>query len=30
MPTVVARHKVGDFETWLKGHADRVKLEYGI
>ena len=26
MPTVVARHKVGDFETWLKGHADRVKL----
>jgi hypothetical protein len=26
MPTVVARHKVGDFETWLKGHEDRVRL----
>ncbi len=26
MPTVVVRHKVGDFETWLKGHEDRVKL----
>jgi hypothetical protein len=26
MTTVVVRHKVGDFETWLKGHEDRVKL----
>ena len=26
MPTVVVRHKVGDFETWLKGHDDRVKI----
>jgi hypothetical protein len=26
MPTVVVRHKVGDFKTWLKGHADRVRL----
>jgi hypothetical protein len=26
MPTVVVRHKVGDFETWLKGHEDRVEL----
>jgi hypothetical protein len=26
MPTVVARHKVGNFETWLKGHQDRVRL----
>ena len=26
MPTVVVRHKVGDFETWLKGHDDRVNL----
>jgi hypothetical protein len=26
MPTVVVRHKVGDFETWLKGHEDRVKI----
>jgi hypothetical protein len=26
MPTVIVRHKVGDFETWLKGHQDRVKL----
>jgi len=24
--TVVARHKVGNIETWLKGHQDRVKL----
>ncbi|MBJ7880742.1 hypothetical protein [Gelidibacter salicanalis] len=21
--TVVGRHKVGDFDTWLKGHQDR-------
>ncbi len=26
MPTVVARHKVGNFDTWLKGHQDRVEL----
>lgn len=26
MPTVVVRHKVGDVETWLKGHQDRVQL----
>ena len=26
MPTVVARHKVGDFKTWLKGHDERTKL----
>ena len=26
MPTVIVRHKVGDFETWLKGHDDRVKI----
>ena len=26
MPTVVIRHKVGDFKTWLKGHQDRVDL----
>ena len=26
MPTVVVRHKVGDFDIWLKGHEDRVKI----
>ena len=26
MPTVVVRHKVGDFQTWLKGHEDRVRI----
>ena len=26
MPTVVARHKVGDIDTWLKGHTERVAL----
>ena len=26
MPTVVVRHKVGDFDTWIKGHEDRVNL----
>ena len=26
MPTVIVRHKVGDFETWVKGHEDRVTL----
>ena len=25
MPTVVGRHKVGDFDTWLKGHQERVE-----
>jgi hypothetical protein len=24
MATVVIRHKVGNFDTWLKGHQDRV------
>jgi hypothetical protein len=26
MPTVIVRHKVGDFDTWIKGHEDRVKI----
>jgi hypothetical protein len=26
MPTVVVRHKVGDFKTWLAGHDDRVRI----
>jgi hypothetical protein len=26
MPTIVIRHKVGDFATWLNGHQDRVEL----
>jgi hypothetical protein len=26
MSTIVARHKVKDFATWLKGHQDRVNL----
>lgn len=26
MPTVVVRHKVRDFATWLQGHEDRVKI----
>jgi len=26
MATVVIRHKVGDFDTWLKGHQDRVEV----
>ncbi len=26
MPTVVIRHKVGDLNTWLNGHQDRVDL----
>ena len=26
MPTVVVRHKVGDFDTWLKGHEDRANI----
>jgi len=24
MATIVIRHKVGNFDTWLKGHQDRV------
>jgi hypothetical protein len=26
MPTIVIRHKVGNIDTWLKGHQDRVEL----
>ena len=26
MPTIVVRHKVGNIDTWLKGHEDRVAL----
>lgn len=26
MPTIIVRHKVGNFNTWLKGHQDRVDL----
>ncbi len=26
MTTIVARHKVGNFNTWLKGHQERVQL----
>ena len=26
MPTVIVRHKVGDFDTWLKGHEGSVKM----
>lgn len=26
MPTIVVRHRVGNFDTWLKGHQDRVDL----
>ena len=26
MATVVVRHKVGDFNAWLKGHQERVSL----
>ena len=26
MPTLIARHKVGDFKTWLKGHDERVRI----
>ncbi|MDR9365390.1 MAG: hypothetical protein RI575_08635 [Balneolaceae bacterium] len=26
MATYIFRHKVGDINTWLKGHEDRVKL----
>ena len=24
--TIVARHKVGDFDIWLKGHQDRMRI----
>lgn len=24
--TIVTRHKVGNFDTWLKGHQDRLDL----
>ncbi|HZK95876.1 MAG TPA: hypothetical protein VFC67_16875 [Prolixibacteraceae bacterium] len=26
MPTIVARHKVGDIEAWLKGHKERKEI----
>jgi hypothetical protein len=26
MPTVVVTHKVGDFDTWMTGHEDRVEV----
>jgi len=26
MPTVIIRHKVGDFDTWIKGHHDREEI----
>lgn len=26
MPTLVVRHKVGDFDAWLKGHDDRKRI----
>ena len=26
MPTIVIRHRVGNIDTWLKGHQDRVEL----
>jgi len=26
MPTVIIRHKVGDFDTWIKGHRDRDEI----
>jgi hypothetical protein len=26
MPTIVARHRVGDIDTWLKGHQERVAI----
>lgn len=24
--TIITRHKVGDFDTWIKGHQDRLDL----
>ena len=26
MPTVVVTHKVGDFDTWMTGHEDRLEV----
>ena len=26
MPQVIIRHKVGNFDTWLKGHEERSQL----
>jgi hypothetical protein len=26
MATIIIRHKVGNFDTWLKGHQDRVNV----
>ncbi|MEP7233491.1 MAG: hypothetical protein ABI691_24745 [Ginsengibacter sp.] len=26
MPTIIARHKVGDINAWLDGHQDRLDL----
>ncbi|MES2431993.1 MAG: hypothetical protein V4556_13750 [Bacteroidota bacterium] len=26
MPTVIVRHKVGDYNTWLNGHEDRKNI----
>lgn len=26
MPTVVVTHKVGDFDTWMTGHQDRMTV----
>jgi hypothetical protein len=26
MSTIIVRHKVGNFDTWLKGHQERVNL----
>lgn len=26
MATIVVRHKVGDIDTWLKGHQDRKRI----
>jgi hypothetical protein len=26
MPTLIVRHKVGDFATWLEGHEERKAL----
>ena len=26
MTTIVARHRVGDFDTWIKAHPERVEV----
>ena len=26
MATIIVRHRVGNFDTWLKGHQDRVNV----